>query len=218
MIRAIQLGVAYVVLLVATAGQVQASFITGFGDPLSAIPGGTQVDFESGPSATLSSYADSGVTISGIGGPIRINANYSGLYNMTGRHADNNGGSTTAGFLFDFDHLVDAFAFNFGATNANWTLSAFDQNGNLIESYAVPLTDGSNAGEFFGIQASGIATITLTHSGGDWVLLDNFTFSEQSVAAVPEPSSLAIFGICACVAGVGSARRRRREKQQEVTA
>ncbi|MCY3011604.1 MAG: PEP-CTERM sorting domain-containing protein [Planctomycetota bacterium] len=34
-----------------------------------------------------------------------------------------------------------------------------------------------------------------------------------SAAAVPEPTSLAIFGIGACVAGLGAARRLRREKQ-----
>ena len=39
-----------------------------------------------------------------------------------------------------------------------------------------------------------------------------------SSAAVPEPSSLALFGIGACVAGVGASRRRRREKQQKTTA
>ncbi|MFN7681135.1 MAG: PEP-CTERM sorting domain-containing protein, partial [Planctomyces sp.] len=36
--------------------------------------------------------------------------------------------------------------------------------------------------------------------------------------AVPEPSSLALFGIGACIAGFGAARRLRREKQQEATA
>jgi len=39
-----------------------------------------------------------------------------------------------------------------------------------------------------------------------------------SVASVPEPSSLALFGIGGCVACVGAARRRRREKNQEATA
>ncbi|QDT31066.1 PEP-CTERM sorting domain-containing protein [Thalassoglobus polymorphus] len=46
---------------------------------------------------------------------------------------------------------------------------------------------------------------------GAWVVAD-------SVSAVPEPSSLALFGIGACVAGIGATRRRRCEKQQEATA
>lgn len=39
-----------------------------------------------------------------------------------------------------------------------------------------------------------------------------------SSGAVPEPTSLAIFGIGASVAGIGAARRCRREKQHEATA
>jgi len=44
-----------------------------------------------------------------------------------------------------------------------------------------------------------------------------FSASFFSVAAVPEPTSLALCGIAACVAGVGAARRRRREKNQTAT-
>ncbi len=40
----------------------------------------------------------------------------------------------------------------------------------------------------------------------------------HSLSAVPEPSSLALFGIGACATGFGAARRRRREKQQNVAA
>jgi len=45
----------------------------------------------------------------------------------------------------------------------------------------------------------------------------NYVWRYETVAAVPEPSSIAIFGIGAYVAGIGAARRRRREKQQQVT-
>lgn len=39
----------------------------------------------------------------------------------------------------------------------------------------------------------------------------------DNVSAVPEPTSLTLFGISACVAGVGAARRRQREQDQEAT-
>lgn len=46
----------------------------------------------------------------------------------------------------------------------------------------------------------------------------NYVWRYETVATVPEPSSIAIFGIGAYVAGIGAVRRRRREKQQETTA
>ena len=49
------------------------------------------------------------------------------------------------------------------------------------------------------------------------IFLNYAAFATNDVSAVPEPSSLALFGIVACVAGLGAARRRRREKQQEPT-
>ena len=45
------------------------------------------------------------------------------------------------------------------------------------------------------------------------VIMDNLAFGN----VVPEPSSLAIFGIGAGVMGLVSIRRRRREKNQEAT-
>ncbi|MFN6140634.1 MAG: PEP-CTERM sorting domain-containing protein [Planctomycetota bacterium] len=44
------------------------------------------------------------------------------------------------------------------------------------------------------------------------------TFTINPSSPVPEPSTLAVFGIGVCAAGIRSARRRRREKQQETTA
>ena len=46
----------------------------------------------------------------------------------------------------------------------------------------------------------------------------NYVWRYETGAAVPEPSSIVIFGIGAYVAGIGAVRRRRREKQQETTA
>jgi hypothetical protein len=70
------------------------------------------------------------------------------------------------------------------------------------------------ASNFLGINRLEIFTISGTDAGrgGEFVAIDDFTINEF-VAAVPEPSSLAVFGIGACAAGLGAARRRRREKQ-----
>jgi hypothetical protein len=52
------------------------------------------------------------------------------------------------------------------------------------------------------------------------VFVDNVSFKTTFVepAAVPEPASLAVFGIGACIAGFGATRRRRSENPQSATA
>jgi hypothetical protein len=47
---------------------------------------------------------------------------------------------------------------------------------------------------------------------------DGLAYVSSASPAVPEPSSLALFGIGACVAGVAAAYRRRREKKQTVAS
>lgn len=189
--------VACMAVLLATVGQVQAAIITGNGNPLTAIPDGTQIDFNSAPIATVNSLSIGGVTIRGFRGlqerPLRIGDQYAGDYNTTGRYVDNNQGWTPT-LVFNFGSLVDSFAFNIGAVDWSWTLGAYAQDGSLIESYSVPLTRG-NDGRYVGIRANGIsrAALTLQSETIDFITVDNLTFSEQS--AVPEPASLAIWSV-----------------------
>lgn len=71
------------------------------------------------------------------------------------------------------------------------------------------------AGRTFDEFDTGTFIGDFTHSGasGNGVTLN----VGNSPSAVPEPTSLALFGISACVAGVGAARRRQREQDQEAT-
>ena len=60
-------------------------------------------------------------------------------------------------------------------------------------------------------------------NNGSYSSTDNYSVLAQPIVQflgqpVPEPTSLAIFGIGAGFAGVGAARRRRREKQRQATA
>ncbi len=53
-----------------------------------------------------------------------------------------------------------------------------------------------------------------THAGGFERVFFTTNADVPGTVAVPEPSSIAVFGIGACVAGVGIARRRRLDQQQ----
>lgn len=176
-----------------------AAAISGFGDPATVIAGGSVVDFETATVGSFSSQTFGNVTISGIGGALRVANDYPNQFNVSGlKYLDNNQGGTN-GIRFDFGSAVNQFAFNFGAGNVAWTLQAFDAANNLLDTQTVFQADpNSNAGDYFGIAANGISYATLVGQG-DWVLIDRVTTSNAQ--NVPEPAtmlgSLVAFGFAA---------------------
>lgn len=78
---------------------------------------------------------------------------------------------------------------------------------------------GYSSGDFsayvFDHDYSNVGDYTPGNTTGNNV---NYVWRFETVATVPEPSSIAIFGIGAYVAGIGAVRRRRRENQLETTA
>ncbi len=185
-----------VLVLALIAGQAFASPIAGTsGSAAPAIAGRTGVvTFDSDARGTYSTLTSGGVTVSGVGGTFRVANDYAGQYNGRGtNYIDNNQGATST-LRFDFASLVDAFAFNWGASDVAWTLNAFDAAGTLLESLVTPTTGGSNAGDYVGLADVGIRYATLTSSEAsarDWVFVDNLAVS---AAAVPEPASFALLG------------------------
>lgn len=166
-------------------------------------------DFETSSIGTVSSVTSGDVTVSGINGSIRVANDYRNQYNSRGAvHIDNDQGRTN-GIRFDFAAIVNAFAFNFGASNERWTLTAFDAAGQLLESVAAPITTSSNAGGYIGLADAGIKYATLTTSFSDYVFIDNLVYAaaQTGAAAVPEPGSMALLGVGA--AGVMVMRRRK---------
>jgi hypothetical protein len=206
-------GVAGLAFLVA-ATSAQADLISGTGDPIddAALTGGTAVDFDSEPAGQYNSRTIGAVTFSGVDAPFTIGPDFNGQFNTEGGQSMfNDFDFAPTAFRFDFAGTVGAFAFNWGAADFNWLLSAFDSGGILIESFIVPPTFGSNSGEYFGIQAAGIAFATLVgQGGGDYVFIDDFT-STGAVVEVPEPASMALFG--AGLLGLGLMSRRKKAKR-----
>jgi PEP-CTERM motif len=184
-----------------------AASLSGFGNPAAnaALAGGTQIDFSSFANGSYASVNQNGATISGTGGQFRISDDFGNLFNSTGRHLDNNQGSTLA-LEFLFADAVSAFAFNLGAHDSSWTLKSY-AGANLLETYTFAPTFASNAGQYYGLSGSGITRATLEVSSFDYVLLDNLTFALDEAGAVPEPATWAMmlvgFGM------VGGAMRRR---------
>lgn len=202
------IGAVALALLVGNAVATPVSGTDGVGTP--TIAGQTGIaNFDSIPLATRSSVTSGAVTVSGIGGSIRVANDYPGQYNGRGAAYLDNDQGATSGFRFDFASIVNAFAFNFGASDEIWTLTAFDASGHIIESVRAPVTNGSNAGDYIGLADPGIKYATLTTSFNDWVFVDNFVYAAALVrsSAVPEPGSIALIGLG--IAGVVGMRRRK---------
>lgn len=181
------------------AGSVLAAPIygtSGMGAP--SIPGATGViNFESQSNAAFSSLALGGVTFVGLTGNLRTDNSFANQYNGRGtRYMDNSAGQTNQ-IRFNFTGTLNAFAFNWGASDAQWTLTGFDAANNALESYNIPITGASNAGDFVGLAVNGMAYATLTtSSGNDWIFIDNFTIAAGGAAnEIPEPGSLGLLGL-----------------------
>ena len=115
-------------------------------------------------------------------------------------------GNDNLAFLYAFDlqpgetSSLAYFLYRGLAENRNGPLGQFPTTGEEIALAQSVLSGLAASPDFSGLTQAEIGRTI------------NFTST-----AVPEPSSLALFGISACVAGIGAARRRRHEKQQETT-
>ena len=179
-----------------------ATPITSEVDP--SLDGSTLIDFEAIAPGEYASLLLPGATINGIGATMTICTGCGGgggSFGDVGQSLQNASGSP---MVFDivFTELVSAWGIRGGAFNNNWTYTTYDALDNVIESWVV---SNSCCGGFFdGSNGGGIARASL-NGFGDWVVFDDLQFVTQSV---PEPGTLALFGIG--LFGMGLARRKKK--------
>jgi len=133
---------------------------------------------------------------------------------------------------FDWNFLTDEFGFSTNPSVYNdfafWSLVSQNTGSILADKFFPMFTTSSTV--FRDETGYHTTSVVLTSSGtftlgfgvmnvndtgvNSGLLVDNVTLT----GVVPEPTSLAVFGIAACVAGFGAARRRRGEKLQVATA
>jgi hypothetical protein len=165
------------------AGKAQAALITSLSDP--ALSNASLVDFEAAAPGTYTSITLGEVTFSTPSDRVEfISVAYSGNYNTKGQSLQNT--YDMRGFsslTISFSSPINAFGFNWGASDEFWTLTAFDATGTVLDSQSLPITKASNAGDFVGINAGSslISYATLaTTNFNDYVFIDNFRYAKSA--------------------------------------
>lgn len=214
-----QLVVSCMAVLVATAGQVQAAVVT-YTDKTSfmaALASSSTDNFDD-----LGNFTPFNSPLNRTVGPYTYQATVSQGFYTVGSMSDvwfstnaqddpmnftiNAGGPTAVGGYF--------FSTNPGGDSISDTVSVSINGGLFAQSVST-----NSATNFFGwVSTDGTPISSLRVSASVYATVNDLILGTGTVSAVPEPSSLAIFGIGAYVAGIGAVRRRRREKQQETTA
>lgn len=175
--------------------KAEAAFITSQSDP--ALSGTKLIDFESVIPGSYTSLTIGDVNFSTSLGEVEfVNADYAGEFNTEGQSLQNTYAVKAFNNLkINFLTPTETFGFNWGASNASWTLTAFDSSNNILDSQVLPIVVSSNAGDFFGIKnvSAPISYATLVASEfGDYVLIDNL---KSKSVSVPEPLNIAGTGL-----------------------
>ncbi len=215
MIRAIQRAAACVAVLVATAGQVQAAIITYTDRTTWEVAVGSfateNFDSESlfnfGLGANIVGPFDFNIAGTQAFGGVRVGTDFD---NVDGTTFVKGGDNPDVSMTMAFSSPVTAFFADFANVNGSDGLNiVVDSTPFNLPTFFSGGQDGS-----FGVVSSTPFSFIEFDSGDEAFGIDNIS----TPAAVPEPSALALFGIGACIAGFGAARRRRREKHEDATA
>ena len=187
--------------------QVTPAGITG----ISGFSGATIETFDSAPTGTFTSPVTLGNTTYSVnsGAASHIDGDFIGQYNNFGVNSLHNCycDDSFSSLTFTFSQPVNAFGFHWGASDNQWTLSAYDASNTLLESFNLPITNGSNAGDFVGLIDAGIKYAVLSGDAGDYIFVDNV--ATTGVSTVPLPAGLPMFGTAVLMLGAIAWRRHR---------
>ncbi len=215
MMRTIQLAVACVAVLVASAGQVQAGMITFDSNP----------DFSYFVTPIYSAgFKFSDITGEGSLGTAK-NLDSTSVDNGTVHLMDwvNGGAISTARMEASDSSLFSLSSFDFTSGYLNGSriasqlsVTGYDIGGGIIANAIFTSSNYSNL-VFTQLNLSGsfqnLRYVTFEATGlGNRVGYDNIVVNAPA-GTVPEPSSIALFGIGACVMGLSASRHRRRSKK-----
>jgi hypothetical protein len=184
----------------------QAAPVDGPADP--ALAGGSVIDFQSVVAGAYATLTLPGVTLSaGPGTRLYVDTDFAGSFNTSGQSLKNSFAADAFGTLtLTFTAPTQAFAFNWGAADTLWSLTAYDASNNVLNQRLLSATKGSNAGEFYGLATNAnIAYAVLSTQYYDYVFIDNLTVA----AAVPEPETCLLLGAGLLVVGLAVRRRQR---------
>ncbi len=174
-------------------------YISSSADP--ALAGYSPITFEPPvPLGTYTTLAIGPVTFTAVDHNLSIGNYYAGQFNTTGSQYLDNESYSANGFNtmeVSFASPVHAVGFNFGASDTQWSLNAYNASNTLLESDLLPITNGGNSGTFVGIAQPGISYVMLVNDnagsfGYDWIFVDNFYPAGSST--VPLPPSMLLFG------------------------
>lgn len=204
------------------------------------LSGGAAADFEGFAEGTIiTTQAVAGVTFTQTGGGNPMIDNSPAIFGygfssgsgvLTGSQQGTNAFPTVAGIIATFaspTSAVQAFLSD-TAPIGNYTITAFDSGGNILESFVVQANEilppgyvGGNfpapgttplPGIYVGFQrgTADIASVQFGPSStiNDGFAIDDFQFTPSSSSAVPEPSTVASLGLAGLIGLAARFRRR----------
>ncbi|MFP5391815.1 MAG: PEP-CTERM sorting domain-containing protein [Gammaproteobacteria bacterium] len=188
-------------IALALAGSANATILTSTAAP--ALAGAKVETFNGVASGTYATLQLADLKIKGNGGVMAVDSTWTAQFAKSGQSLHNNN-ATPSSFDLVFNDTVTAFGIFAGAVNNSWTYSAYGANNQLLESIT---TSAICCGPIFtGISNSiGIKRVTLA-GGGDWAIFDDLYYTVKK-ADVPEPGSVALFGLAAL--GLAATRKRK---------